>query len=57
MKNTNRVIVFLGIALGFDIATMIFGRNDAMAVAFGGITFAFVLAALISATIAAKKTK
>jgi len=57
LRRLNQAVVFLCIALAFCITTIIFGRNNAMVVTFGGITFAFILTALIHTIIVIRKKK
>lgn len=40
--------MLLGVAIAFNISTIIFGMNNQMIITFGGITFGFIVAGMIT---------
>lgn len=40
--------ILLGIAIAFNISTIVFGINNQMIIIFGGITFSFIIAGMIT---------
>lgn len=47
-KKMSQGTMLLGIAIAFNISTIIFGMNNQMIITFGGITFAFIVAGMIT---------
>lgn len=40
--------MLLGVAIAFNISTLIFGMHNQMVITFGGITFGFIIAGMIT---------
>ena len=47
-KRISQGSMLLGVAIAFNISTIIFGMHDQMVITFGGITFGFIIAGMIT---------
>lgn len=47
-KRISQGSMLLGVAVAFNISTLIFGMHNQMVITFGGITFGFIIAGMIT---------